>query len=236
MRLGVVFSLGPALDFDAIDQICVEINCEQRGTMGISSYLSPNSIFLLGQAETVERFRELMHERLPKQVHLRKNEHFWPPLHTPIMWQRYIPDRVGVMMQKIPGGFGKPAPPILSLVTGKASYNSYNSREILHRWIDHPQRMWDVVYESLQTGIDMVIHVGPEPNLFPATYQRLSDNVQTQLSGRSAGSLGLRVVSGMARRRWLTACCRREQRCCGLRSSSRSSWKTGCWSKTCRRR
>ncbi|MFP6695074.1 MAG: hypothetical protein VB875_18765, partial [Pirellulales bacterium] len=48
-------------------------------------------------------------------------------------------------------------------------------------------------------------HVGPQPNLFPATFKRLSDNIQSQLAGSSPGSLGLRFVSGMARRQWLSA-------------------------------
>ncbi|MCE9547043.1 MAG: ACP S-malonyltransferase [Planctomycetia bacterium] len=205
VSMGIVFSLGPALDLDAVNQVCVEINCEQRGTIGISTYLSPNTILVLGQGDTVDRFRDIIRARLPKQVHLRRNEHHWPPLHTPILWQRAIPNRAAVLMHALPGGMGRPTPPILSLVTGKLSYNQYNAREIIHRWIDHPQRVWDGVYESLQAGIETVIHVGPEPNLLPSTYKRLSDNIEAQLQGRSASSLGLRFVSGIARRRWLTA-------------------------------
>jgi [acyl-carrier-protein] S-malonyltransferase len=93
----------------------------------------------------------------------------------------------------------------VSLVTGGADYNEYNARSILNRWTDHPQRVWDVVYETLSAGVDAVIHVGPEPNLFPATYRRLSENIQQQTSGKSPGSISLRVVSGFARRPWLTA-------------------------------
>ena len=54
-----------------------------------------------------------------------------------------------------------------------------------------------------EAGIETVIHVGPEANLIPATYHRLSDNVRQQLRGRSLNSLGLRAMSGMARRPWL---------------------------------
>ncbi|NIL97136.1 MAG: ACP S-malonyltransferase, partial [Planctomycetales bacterium] len=103
------------------------------------------------------------------------------------------------------GGLQPPQPPIASLVTGKVNYNDFNARDILNRWIDHPQRVWDGVYETLSRGIETIVHVGPEPNLFPATFKRLSDNLRVQLQGRSAGSLGKRVVSGMARRPWLTA-------------------------------
>ena len=205
VSMGILFSLGPALDLDEINYMCIEINCQQRGTIGISSYLSPNTVLLLGQKDTIDTFREEMKTRLPKHVHLRKNEHHWPPLHTPILWQACVPNRAAVTMHELPGGFGVPQPPILSMVTGKASYNAYNAREILHRWVDHPQRVWDAVYESLQAGIEMIVHVGPNPNLLPATYKRLSENVQAQVNTRSAGGFGLRFVSGMARRRWLTA-------------------------------
>jgi [acyl-carrier-protein] S-malonyltransferase len=205
VSMGVLFSLGAALDLDVVNHLCIEINCRQQGVMGISSYLSPNTVLLLGQQNTIDTFREEMKARLPKYVHMRKNEHHWPPLHTPILWQACVPNRAAMTMHELPGGFGKPAPPILSMVTGKASYNEYNAREILHRWVDHPQRVWDVVYESLQAGIELVVHVGPAPNLLPATYKRLSENVQAQVNTRSASGLGLRFVSGMARRRWLTA-------------------------------
>ncbi|MDH3717340.1 MAG: ACP S-malonyltransferase [Planctomycetota bacterium] len=203
--MGIVFSRGPALDVHAIRKLCVEINQEGHGVIGVSAHLSPNSLLVLGQDKTVDRFNELRTQRLPKHVHLRKNKSHWPPLHTPIMWQRSIPNRAAVMLHTVQGGLKPPQPPIASLVTGKVNYNDFNARDILNRWIDHPQRVWDGVYETLSRGVETIIHVGPEPNLFPATFKRLSDNLQVQLQGRSAGSLGKRVVSGMARRPWLTA-------------------------------
>jgi [acyl-carrier-protein] S-malonyltransferase len=39
----------------------------------------------------------------------------------------------------------------------------------------------------------------------PATFHRLSDNVEQQISGRSLGSYGLRAAAGLARRPWLSA-------------------------------
>ena len=75
----------------------------------------------------------------------------------------------------------------------------------LTRWVDHPQRVWDVVDRSLSLGVETVIHVGPEPNILPATYTRLSNNIAAQLSGTSITSLGLRAVSRVVRNRpWLT--------------------------------
>lgn len=205
VSMGIVFTRGAALDTELVNKLCVEINCEQWGFIGISSYLSPNSLLVLGQADTVDRLKALLKKHRPKEVYVRKNRHNWPPLHTPITWQRSVPNRAAVTMHELPGGLIAPQPPVVSLVTGKESYNEYNSREMLMRWIDHPQRVWDVVEHTLGEGIETVVHVGPEPNLFPATFRRVSENVQAQLSGTSPGSLGLRVVSGMARRPWLTA-------------------------------
>ena len=204
VTMGVLFSRGPELDVDAVRRLCLEVNAEGEGVVAISSYLSPNTVLLLGQGTTIDRFQKRMHELMPKQVHLRKNSHRWPPLHTPLLWEKNLSNRAAMLMHTMPGGFKRPEPPLVSMVTGKASYNDYNSREILYRWIDHPQRLWDGVVETLGAGVETVVHVGPEPNLILATFKRLSDNVTAQLKGRSLNSLGLRAVSQMARRPWLT--------------------------------
>ena len=162
VTMGVLFSRGPLLDFDEVKRLCLWINAEGRGVIGISSILAPNTVLLLGQNGTIDRFAKLMHDVFPARVYLRKNNDHWPPVHTPLVWQRNIPNRVGVLMHTLPGGFTKPNPPVFSLVTGKTSYNDYNAREILVQWIDHPQRLWDAVYETLATGIETVIHVGPD--------------------------------------------------------------------------
>ena len=203
--MGILFSRGPALDIHAIQKICAQINQEGKGVCGISSHLSPNTVLFLGQHKTVERFDEHRREHLPKHVHLRKNKKHWPPMHTPIIWERNIPNRAAFMMHTAAGGFSEPKPPVASLVTGKVNYNDFNARDIMNRWIDHPQRVWDAVYESLNRGVETVIHVGPEPNMFPTTFKRLSDNVRSQLEGRMPGNIGMRVASRLAQRPWLTA-------------------------------
>jgi [acyl-carrier-protein] S-malonyltransferase len=203
VTLGVLFSRGPAIDFDGVHRLCLRINTAGKGVIGVSSILGPNSLLLLGQGDTVDHFGDLMPEWIPQKLYLRKNEHRWPPLHTPIMWQRNISTRAAVMMHTLPGGFTAPTPPVLSLVTGKLSYNDHNARETLMRWIDHPQRLWDAISETLSIGIETVIHVGPEPNLVPATFKRLADNVSTQLTAKSWESVGLRAVSRAVRRPWL---------------------------------
>lgn len=203
VTLGVLFSRGPAIDIDGVHRLCLRINTAGKGVIGVSSILAPNSLLLIGQAGTVDHFGELMPEWIPQKLHLRKNEHRWPPLHTPIMWQRNISTRSAVMMHTLPGGFTAPTPPVLSLVTGKLSYNDHNAREILMRWIDHPQRLWDAISETLAMGVETVVHVGPEPNLVPATFKRLADNVTMQLTARGWEGVGLRAVSRVARRPWL---------------------------------
>ncbi len=108
-----------------------------------------------------------------------------------------FPIAPAVMMHGVGGGFRAPIPPVLSMVTGKVSYNDYNGRELLNRWIDHPQRLWDVICEILASGIEVMVHVGRDPNLIPATFKRLSDNVLTQLQGRSLNSLSMRAMSAL---------------------------------------
>ena len=201
--LGVLFSRGPALDADAVQRLCLRINQAGHGVIGVSAYLSPNSLLLNGQGNTLDRFGDLMREWIPQRLHLRKNEHRWPPLHTPIVWQRNVPNRSAVLMQTIPGGMQPPVPPVLSLVTGKISYTDLNARDLLAQWVDHPQRLWDAVYETLAQGIEVVVHVGPEPNLVPATFSRLAENVKAVLAERSLSGMGLRAVSRAVRRPWL---------------------------------
>jgi [acyl-carrier-protein] S-malonyltransferase len=205
VRMGVLFSRGPAIDELDVRRLCRQITAEGGGTIGISSILSPNTYLLLGQNETVPRFKATMHEFLPDPAHVRLNPDRWPPLHTPIARQRHIPDRAAVMMDSMPGGFRPPCPPIFSLVTGERSYDDHHARDILRDWVDHPQRLWDAICETLASGITTLIHIGPDPNLIPATFNRLSENIQEQLTGRALGKMGMRAAAGLARRKWLSA-------------------------------
>lgn len=199
VTLGVLISRGPPLPLDEVTRQCMRVNQEGRGVIGMSAYLSPNSLILLGQFDTVDRFQRLFSENWKHPVHLRKKEGQWPPMHTPIVWQKNISDRCAQLLHTLPGGFIAPVPPVLSLVTGDLSYSDYNSRDILHRWTDEPQLLWDAVYQTLALGIKTIIHVGPDPNIIPATYTRLADNVTAQ----TKASLGLRAMSGMVDRPWL---------------------------------
>jgi [acyl-carrier-protein] S-malonyltransferase len=207
VTLAVLMSRGPVLDFDGVRRLCLRISQKGQGVIDVSTYLSPNSVLLMGQNGTLSQFDSLIHEVFPQHaggVSVRPFQHRYPPLHTPIMWQRNIPNRTAVLLQTTPGGFRPPSPPILSMVTGQASYQEFNSRELIHRWVDHPQKLWEIVYRVLADGIETVIHVGPDPNLLPATFRRLSNNIGAQMHGRNLGSLSRRTISRLVRRPWLT--------------------------------
>lgn len=204
VTLAVLISRGPVLDFDEVRRLCLEVSQTGKGVVDISSYLSPNSVLLMCQNGSLERLTPRVHEVFRGAVNVRRHRDRYPPLHTPIMWQRSIPNRAAVLLQTTPGGFQAPAPAILSMVTGDFSYQEFNSRELIHRWVDHPQRLWDVVYRVLADGVETVVHVGPNPNLLPAIFRRLSNNIIAQMDGRGLGSFGRRTISRLVRRPWLT--------------------------------
>ncbi len=203
VEMGIVFSRGPDIEMEILERHCLELTAEGKGTIAVSSYLSPNTVLLMGQGDTISRFKKTMKGLFPSPVHLRKNPHHWPPLHTPIVRQKGIPCRSAVAMETVSGGLQAPTVPILSFVTGDRAYTETNSREVLDHWTDHPQYVWDVIDESLASGVETIIHVGPQPNIIPATFDRLSNNIQTQLNRRSLSGLGLRAVSRFVNRPWL---------------------------------
>lgn len=204
IRMGIVFSRGPELDFPAIEKLCVEVTARNQGTVCISSYVAPNTVLILGQGRSIDLFREIMKERFNRQVHFKKNPNLWPPIHTAIVRQRNVPDRASVMLETVPGGMQVPTIPIISCISGTESYNEYNSRATLYDWVDHPQKLWSVIERVLATDIHTLIHVGPEPNIIPATLNRLSMNIETQLNARSISGFSLRAVSSIVQGRpWL---------------------------------
>lgn len=201
VKLGVLFSRGRMIPVNTVKLLCLEINQEGKGVIGISARLSPNTLLLMGQGETIEMFRERMQPALPAECNLRRHSQVFPPLHTPIVWERAIPNRAGLLMHTLKGTFGPPEPPVFSLVTGRYDYNELNARDILQRWTDHPQLLWEAIQETLNSGVEAVIHVGPEPNLVPATFKRVSDNVEQMTRSR----FRMRAMQAVARQSWLSA-------------------------------
>jgi [acyl-carrier-protein] S-malonyltransferase len=57
------------------------------------------------------------------------------------------------------------------------------------------------VVQTLASHVKTIVHVGPEPNVVPATFARLSENVVQQTGSRRR----LRALSQMAQRPWLSA-------------------------------
>ncbi len=199
MTLGILFTRSGELPQDEIRRLCLRINSDGKGVIGISSHLSPNSLLLMGQQDTLDRFKQLATEQLSVKVSLRKNADLWPPLHTPIVWERNIPNRAAYLMHTLNIRLIEPKPTVLSLVTGLLSYTELSARSLIHQWVDHPQRLWEAVCEVLSRDVKTILHIGPEPNLIPATFKRLTENIVAQ----TQKSLSMRALSAAARRKWL---------------------------------
>ncbi len=199
MTLGILFCRREELSLAKVQEIFLDINSKNDGVIGISTHLSPNSVLVMGTGSTVEELRGRLKEIAPKGVHLRCNDHKWPPLHTPIVWEKHFTSRAGKMLHTLPGGRTAPVPPVLSLVTGEMSYDDVNARSHMMRWIDHTQKLWDAVCEVLSSGTKSVIHVGPSPNIIPSTFDRLAGNVETQ----TKNSRSMQALSVAIDRPWL---------------------------------
>jgi [acyl-carrier-protein] S-malonyltransferase len=197
--LGVLFTRSRELALEDILRLCLEVNQEGHGVVGISAQLAPNTLLVIGQHDTLDRLMARAAGALNIHLHLRKNDFHWPPVHTPIVWQKQISNRAAQRMHTVPLNHAEPRPRVFSLVTGSYGYTSVNARELLCQWVDHPQRLWDGVYETLASGVTTVLHVGPAPNIIPATFERLSANVISQ----TQESRSLRALSAAVRRLWL---------------------------------
>lgn len=202
--MAVLFSRSESLDEGGIHRLCEEITAERRGAVAVSAVLSPNTMLVLGEGETVERLRVACQTLDGPAVHVRMNHGLWPPLHTPLVRRLHIPDRAALMIREAPRLADTSCPPLWSLVTGRREYEADSGRETLRRWIDSPQRLWDVVEATLAADVRTVIHVGPAPNVIPATFKRLADNVVKQTLDWSLTGVGMRTVQQMAQSSWLT--------------------------------
>lgn len=201
--LGILSSPSGTLEPERVLRLCSAISSRGHGMVGPSTFLSPYQVILLGQADTLDLLEAEMRQYLPSAVTLRRRRNQWPPLHTPLVWERSVPNRAAVALYHTGGGNQRPKPPVVSCTTGRDNYDEWNSREILTEWTDHPQRLWDAMEHTLASGADMVIHVGPEPKLIPAAFERLSGKVMKQLKSRHLDSLGRRVLPSISRNHWL---------------------------------
>jgi [acyl-carrier-protein] S-malonyltransferase len=201
--MGILSVHGGALRIEDVQHLCASISRKGHGLVGPSTYLSPYQVLLLGQHDTLDLLEAEMRSYLPAGVTLRRRPNHWPPLHTPIVWERNIPNRTALAMHHIGGGDRKPTPQVVSSTTGVANYDEWNSRGILADWTDHPQRVWDVMENTMASGAELVIHVGPEPKLFPTGFERLSTRIMKQLKMRHLDRLGSSVIPSLSRAGWL---------------------------------
>ena len=104
----------------------------------------------------------------------------WTPLHSPLVRRRSVPDRIADALRRVEGPLSRPTPPVISCVTGRASYRPGNIGELLTQWSDHPQRLWDVVISILTSGVRTIVHAGPAPRLIPKTFESISSRSARQ--------------------------------------------------------
>ena len=202
VTLCILFSRsGKRIPRKSVHRLCEEINAEGDGVIGVSTYLAPNSMLLIGQKDTVDRLKDRKAEITTERISVRINEGQWPPLHTPIVWQRNITNRAQFLMHTIQSGFTTPSTPLFSLATGDFSYDGDTTREVIAQWIDKPQQLWEAIDATLARGVETVIHVGPQPNIIPATFGRLAANVALLTQQR----LPMQTLSRLVQYGWLAA-------------------------------
>ena len=199
VTLGIVFSRKEELSLDRVKHTLLEINQRGEGVIGISAHLSPNSVLVMGTGKTIGHLKARLKEDFPAGTNLRCNDSKWPPLHTPIVWEKDFTTRAARQLHTNPGGFGKPDPDILSMVTGEFSYDGFNAREHMIRWVDQTLQLWKVVCAILSSDVTCIVHVGPAPNIIPSTFERLARNVEAQ----TTGSRGMKALAAVSDRPWL---------------------------------
>ena len=199
VTLGIIFSRKEELSIEAIEKTLLELNIAGDGVIGISTHLSPNSVLVMGTGSTIDRLKTTLKNDYPKGTNLRCNDSRWPPIHTPIILEKDFTSRVGRYLHTNPTGFGKPSPDILSLVTADFTYNDYNAREHMIRWTGQKQLMWEAVLAVLHSDVETILHIGPEPNIIPSTFDRLSKNVTAQTDA----SKGMQALARAVDRQWL---------------------------------
>ncbi len=203
VTMGIVFSRKTSLSEAALQRVCEEVTAEGCGAVAISAILSPNTMLLIGESDTLERVRKRCDAWDGPPVLMRRNDGVWPPLHTPLVSELHVPDRATLMIRNVSRLSETPRPPIWSLVTGRREYEGDSGRMVLRRWIDSPQRLWDVVHATLASDVRTILHVGPAPNVIPATFHRLAENVVKQTLQWSLSAVGKRTIQRMAGSAWM---------------------------------
>ncbi len=88
VTMGVLFSRGPVLDFDEVQAALPAHQRRRAGVIGISSFLAPNTVLLLGQIRHGRHLRQADARRVSQRVFTcARTSDQWPPVHTPLVWQ-----------------------------------------------------------------------------------------------------------------------------------------------------
>lgn len=201
-KLFVAFSRSKVLPFESLRSACQQLSSGERG-VALSAVLSPNTALLIGHDDLVARLPKVFPELRGIKVH--PHDGVWPPLHTPLVRRAGVCDRAQQMIQSTTISASGPTPPIFSLVTGRMEYADGLPRQVLAQWTDHPQLLWNGVTAILASDVRRVVHIGPEPNVIPATFARLAANVQQQIGAPTARGLGLRTFQSLVDGRWLAS-------------------------------
>ena len=200
VTLCVLFSRsGKFIPRKNVHRLCTEINAEGNGVIGVSTFLAPNSMLLIGQKDTVQRLKERKGEITTERISVRLNDDKWPPLHTPIVWQRNITDRAQFLMHTIEGGFTAPTNSSVFAATGDFSYDGDNTREVVAQWIDKPQLLWEAVDATLARGVETVIHNRSETqhyscNVWPTGCERGFTHKRTTTNAYAVKNRSVRLA------------------------------------------
>lgn len=203
VTMAVVFSRRTVIPEATIVAFCEEVTAEGSGAIAVSAILAPNTLLVIGERDTTKRLAKHCASIEGPPVLVRENDGAWPPLHTPLLCQRHIHDRATIMIREVPRLNPVPRIPVWSLVTGREEYRHTSGREVLRRWIEAPQRLWDVVEAVLASEVRTVLHFGPHPNVIPGTFRRVADNVVRQTLSWSLTSVGIKTFQRMTKNSWL---------------------------------
>ena len=66
-------SRGPAVLLKDVQDLCTEVSAEGNGMVGVSSYIAPNTILVIGQGDTLSRLEKALPKRLPGKTMLRRS-------------------------------------------------------------------------------------------------------------------------------------------------------------------
>jgi [acyl-carrier-protein] S-malonyltransferase len=158
--------------------------------------LSPTSLLLMGQADTLDRFGACMARELPDGIQLWTNEGRWAPLHTPIIWEKNLCTRFVMSMHTMKGGL---TPAARSLSGNGAVQLRRHQRPRTAGPLGRPATTPVGCHPRHSADRnETVVHVGPQPSVIRSTFVRLQHNVEN----RTRAGLGLRWLSAFVSRRW----------------------------------